>query len=101
MDVNDLFSLNDSHMKLISTISHVISNKIRRSRIESDYSLDLCKICHNLQRILMPYIELTNEVIKIHNGQQSMYNGLHIGVIVEIKSYKDLKSNILSTHHNI
>ncbi|KAF1860079.1 hypothetical protein Lal_00027932 [Lupinus albus] len=59
------------------------------------------KICHNHQIILMPYIELTNGLIKTQTGQPSMHSGLNIEVVAGIKSYKDLKSNILSTHHNI
>ncbi|KAF1866238.1 hypothetical protein Lal_00024237 [Lupinus albus] len=50
---------------------------------------------------LMPYIELTNRVIKTQTGLPNTHNGLNIGVIVGIKSYEDLKSNILSTHNNI
>ncbi|KAF1868413.1 hypothetical protein Lal_00008220 [Lupinus albus] len=59
------------------------------------------KICHNHLRILMPYIELINGVIKTQIELPSMHNGLNIGVIIGIKSYNDLKSNILSTHNII
>ncbi|KAF1869830.1 hypothetical protein Lal_00017407 [Lupinus albus] len=59
------------------------------------------QICHNHQRILMPFIELTNWVIKTQTGQPNMHSGLNIGVITRIKSYKYLKFNILFTHHNI
>ncbi|KAF1895894.1 hypothetical protein Lal_00033957 [Lupinus albus] len=62
--------------------------------IESDYSLDYAKICHNHQRILMPYIELTNGLIKTQTRQPNMHSGLNIRVIAWIKSYNDLKSNI-------
>ncbi|KAF1861477.1 hypothetical protein Lal_00025813 [Lupinus albus] len=59
------------------------------------------KIYHKNQRILMPYIELTNGVIKMQIGLPNMHTRLNIGVNVGIKSYEDLKSNILSTNKNI